>query len=307
MARAMRAALKTAVAALLGFSLIACALHISNSGRVAVPPQPPGTLRVASHNVHYIRLRQREGRWSVGDWDRRKAALDDAFKAISADVMAFQEMESFAGGNDGSVNLALDYLLERNLAYSAAAVGDWRAFPSTQPILYRRDRLQLLDQGWFFFSDTPDVIYSRTFDGSWPAFASWARFSPAAGGRAFYVFNVHFEYRSRSNRRLSAALVAERIGPLVAAGEPVILAGDINARHGSRTMQLIEAAGLAFAPVEGSTYHFDRGINLFGAIDHLAVTDGIEIVGDAVVLRQQFWGEWPSDHYPVLADLRVPG
>ena len=275
----MRAALKIAGAVVLAFLLVACAIHVSNSGQVPVPPQPPGTLRVATYNVHYIRLREQEGSWSVADWDRRKGPMDDALKAIGADVVAFQEMESFAGGSGGSANLALDYLLERNPAYAVAAVGDWREFPSTQPILYRRDRLRVLDQGWFFFSDTPDVIYSRTFDGSWPAFASWARFAPAGEGRAFYVFNLHFEYRSRSNRRLSAALVAERVAPLVGAGEPVILVGDINARHGSRPMELIQQAGLDFVPVGGSTYHFNRGINLFGAIDHLATTENVEIAG----------------------------
>lgn len=39
---------------------------------------------------------------------------------MNADIVAFQEMESFAGGNDGSVNLTPDWLLERDKAYSAA-------------------------------------------------------------------------------------------------------------------------------------------------------------------------------------------
>ena len=303
---AMRMALRTLAAAFLALSLLACALHVSHSGQLAVPAQPAGTVRVATLNVHYIRLNEAEGPWSVGDWEERKAALHAAFEAVDADIFAFQEMESFAGGNEGSVNLARDWLLEQNPAYAAAATGDWRKFPSTQPIFYRRDRFRVLEQGWFFFSDTPDVIYSRTFDGSWPAFASWARFAPVDGGPAFRVVNVHFEYRSGSNRLLSAALVADRIAPWIEAGEPVILAGDTNARASSETAELLEEAGLRFAPVEGATYHFDRGINLFGAIDHLAATTGVALAGEPVVLRRRFGGEWPSDHYPVLADFRLP-
>lgn len=301
----MRAALRVVAACALTLSLVACALHVSNSGRTPIPPQPAGTLRIASHNAHYIRLRDAEGPWSVGDWEARKGAMDDAFKAIGADIFAFQEMETFGGGNDDSVNLARTYLLAQNPGYAAAAIGDWREFPSTQPILYRTDRLEILDQGWFFFSNTPDVIYSRTFDGSWPAFASWVRFAATGAGRPFYVVNVHFEYRSRSNRRLSASLVADRVAPLVRAGEPVILVGDINARHGSATMEILEDAGLDFAPVDGATYHFDRGINLFGAIDHIAMTPDVARVGEPVVLRERFRGEWPSDHYPIFADVRL--
>ncbi|MEP0641494.1 MAG: endonuclease, partial [Roseobacter sp.] len=126
----------------------------------------PGALRIATYNVHYIIVFKETGPWSVGDWERRKTPLDLAFKEINGDVIAFQEMESFGGRSGSDVNLTLDWLLENNSEYGAAAVGDPKEFPSTQPILYRRDRLELQDQGWFFFSETPDVIYARTFNGS---------------------------------------------------------------------------------------------------------------------------------------------
>lgn len=302
----MKLLIRSVVLLGLAVLILAAASHIVNSGRVDLPGQPPGTLRLATLNVHYIVLNKPEGPWSVADWDRRKGAMDDAFKAINADVMAFQEMESFAGGDDGSVNLALDHLLRENPGYAAAAVGDWRDVPSTQPIFYRRDRVRLVDQGWFFFSDTPEVIYSRTFDGSYPAFASWARFADRQGGAEFRVFNVHFEYKSRSNRQKSATLVADRIAPLVGKGETVILLGDINAMSGSATAEILARSGLRFAPVAGATYHFNRGINLFGAIDQIAVTEAMDPAGEPVVLRRQFRGLWPSDHYPVVGDFHVP-
>lgn len=276
-----------------------------DSGGAALGPRPGLALRLATHNVHYIRLGEASGRWSEGDWARRRGALDAAFKAVDADVMAFQEMESFGGGSEGGVNLALDWLLARNPGHAAAAVGEPSAFPSTQPILYRRDRLERLDQGWFFFSETPDAIYSRTFDGSYPAFASWAAFRDRASGAAFRVINVHFDYRSPTNRLRSAELVASRIAPWIAAGETVLLAGDLNAGAGAPTLRILERAGLAFAPVADSTFHFDRGLNLFGAIDHLASSAGAEPLGAPAVLRARFEGVWPSDHYPVAGDFRL--
>ncbi|WP_146587389.1 endonuclease/exonuclease/phosphatase family protein [Puniceibacterium confluentis] len=286
-------------------TLAACAMHLSNSEYVAVPPRPEGALRVATFNAHYIVLGQATGAWSVGDWERRKGAFDAAFKALGADIVAFQEMESFQHGDDGSVNLARDHLLAQNPDYRAAASGDWQDFPSTQPMFYRPDRLRLLKQGWFFFSETPDVIYSRTFNGSYPAYCSWARFQPQEG-QPFTVFNVHFEYKSGSNRRRSAQLVSERMQPQIEAGEPVFLVGDLNARVGGEAYEILADAGIRFAPVAGATYHFDRGLNVFGAIDHLGATPNIRRVSDPVVLRRQFDDEWPSDHYPVLADYVLP-
>ncbi len=300
----MRRVLKYLLIGLLALLATACVQIVRNSGADSLASRASDSIRFATLNVHYIVLRRETGAWSLGDWERRKAALDLAFKTIAPDVMGFQEMESFAGGNNGDTNLGLDWLLSQNPSYKAAAVGDWRSFPSTQPILYRSDKLTLRDQGWFFFSDTPDVIYSRTFNGSYPAFASWAEFA-TKDGEAFRVVNVHFEYKSRSNRLLSAALVAERIKPWVDAGENVVLLGDLNARHGNRTQEILSQAGITFTPVVGATYHFNRGLNLFGAIDHIGVTQGFAPNGPPSVLRQRFLGEWPSDHYPIVVDITV--
>ncbi|SLN42283.1 Endonuclease/Exonuclease/phosphatase family protein [Roseivivax jejudonensis] len=285
-------------------ALVACALHIAHSGDPGLPPAQDGAIRVATHNVHYIWGRRATGRWSVGDWEARAPALDAALKATGADLVAFQEMETFEGGNSDARNLARSHLLDANPGYAAAAIGPWRRFPSTQPIFYRPDRLELRDQGWFFFSDMPDTIYSRTFDGSYPAFASWAEFVDPAG-RAFRVVNVHFDAGSGENRLKSARLVARRIAPWIDDGQPVLLMGDLNARAGAPTLDILAEAGLDFAPIDGATFHFDLGINLFGAIDHIAASDRFERVTDPVVLRRRFAGDWPSDHYPVVADYRL--
>lgn len=278
---------------------------VRNSGDTTLQTPASGAVRIATYNVHYIILSKPTGPWSVADWDRRKAPLDSAFKVIDADVIAFQEMESFGGGSGNDVNLTLDWLLENNPDYAAAAVGDPQTFPSTQPILYRRERLEMLDQGWFFFSDTPDVIYSRTFNGSWPAFASWAMFRDAGTGEAFRVINIHTDFRSRTNRIRSVELVAERIAPWSEAGETLFIVGDLNARLGDKTVEVLQDAGVTFAPVEGSTYHLNRGLNLFGAIDHIGSIGPARLSGEPVVIRRRFDGEWPTDHYPVLADFII--
>ncbi len=303
--RWIRGPAKGMAAALALLTLVACAQIYRNSGSDPLPPRDRAALRVASYNVHYISLRQQTGPWSVGDWERRKGPLDEAFKFLDADLAAFQEMESHAGGSESQQNLTLGWLLERNPDYAAAAVGPVAEFPSTQPILYRTDRLRLSDQGWFFFSETPDVVYSRTFDGSYPAFAAWAEFTDRRVGARFRLINIHTDYASRDNRLRSAELVAERITPWIEAGETVLVTGDLNGRLGDRVLKIIEAAGVNFAPVEGATYHFNRGLNLFAAIDHIGWAGAVERTGDPVVIRRRFSGEWPTDHYPVVLDLTL--
>ncbi|EPX84988.1 endonuclease/exonuclease/phosphatase family protein [Salipiger mucosus] len=305
--RLVRPVLRTLALLLVGLLLVACAQQVRLTEWSDPPAPRDGALRIATLNVHYIDLRSSgDGPWTRAGWERRRPALTAAVGDMQADIIAFQEMESFRGGNDDSNNLARRHLLEAHPDYEAAATGDWRAFPSTQPIFYRSDRFELRDQGWFFFSDTPDVIYSRTFDGSWPAFASWAEFAPVGGGPAFRVVNLHFEYRSASNRRLSAELVAERIAPVIGQGTPVIVAGDLNALHGWRVMEILESAGLRFPRVPAATYHLNRGINLLGPIDHVGLTPDLQVSAGPFVLQRKYAGQWPSDHYPVLLDVTLP-
>jgi endonuclease/exonuclease/phosphatase family metal-dependent hydrolase len=306
LARTVFLRLAKAVAGLLALTaLLACVQVYRNSGMAPLPGTDQSALRVATYNVHYIIVRRETGSWSLGDWQRRKDPLSAAFSFIGADLIAFQEMESFSGREADQDNLALDWLLEQHPDYAAAAVGDPAVFPSTQPFLYRRDRLKMTDQGWFFFSDTPDVIYSRTFNGSYPAFASWAAFTDRRTGAAFRAVNIHTDFKSRSNRLQSAALVAKRIAPWVDAGETLLVMGDMNGRLGDQTLEILREAGVTFAPVSGATFHFDRGLNLFGAIDHIGWAGAAETVSAPAVIRQQFLGEWPSDHYPVVLDLRL--
>lgn len=288
--------------------VIVCVLAVGcqmvrNSRDGPVQPTTSDALRIATYNVHYIILSKETGPWSVGDWDRRKGPLDSAFKEIDADVIAFQEMESFGGRSGTDVNLTLDWLLENNSEYGAAAVGNPSIFPSTQPILYRRNRLELLDQGWFFFSETPDVIYSRTFNGSYPAFATWAMFRELRTNKTFRAINVHTDFRSQTNRLRSIKLVAERIAPWAASGETLFVVGDFNARLNDDAVQVLQDAGVTFVPVKGSTYHLNLGLNLFGAIDHIGTIGPARLASDPVVMRRRFDGEWPTDHYPVVADF----
>ena len=301
----LRTAVRLFGAILLALGLLVGCQSIRHGGTTPLPAQDTETLRIATYNVHYIILAEETGAWSVGDWERRKGPLDLAFKDIAADVIGFQEMESFGGGSVSTSNLTLDWLLANNPDYAAAAVGDPRVFPSTQPILYRTDRLSVGEQGWFFFSETPDVIYSRTFDGSYPAFASWAAFTDQQTGADFRVINIHTDYASRTNREKSTALIVDRITPWIAAGETVFLVGDLNARLGDDVVTTLAETGLDFAPVEGATYHFNRGINLFAAIDHIAVTGDATLAAPPVVVRKKYNGEWPTDHYPVVADYRL--
>ena len=94
-------------------ALVGCQA-VRNSGNDTLVNQAKGTLRLATYNVHYIILGQDTGPWPRGDWERRKGPMALAFHDMNADVIGFQEMESFARGSEGEINLTLDWLLANN-------------------------------------------------------------------------------------------------------------------------------------------------------------------------------------------------
>ena len=286
-----------AVATILGMTLLS--FLPTMQAQTAESPSTATTNRVivASFNVHYVAAGQERL-----DWERRKEAVAAAIAEGEPEIVAFQEMETFDGGHFSERNLQLDFLLERFPRFQAGAVGDPRVYPWTQPILFLRERFELLEQGFFFFSPTPDQIYSDPWDGRYPAFCSWIRLRERDGGRGFYVYNVHFDYGSRENRLRSARLVRRRIARREHRDEPVILAGDFNAPRFFRTVRILTEAGFTVAETTGSTVHFARGINLLPAIDHILYSPGL-IHEQTVVLRKRYDGVWPSDHYPVFVTL----
>lgn len=255
-------------------------------------------LVVGTLNIHYVAEDQQRL-----DWDRRKEAVVAAIREGDPDLMAFQEMETFEGGSFSRRNLQLDYLRDNLPGYEFGAVGDPREYPYTQPVMFRSERFELLEQGFFFFSRTPDEIYSRSWDGRYPAFCSWVRLSDRQRGMSFYLYNVHFDHGSRGNRLRAAELVVDRIERRSHPEDPVILAGDLNAIWFFRPVRILTGSGLELAPIDGATVHFMRGINIIPAIDHVLYSEGLEFL-ESRVIRSKFEGHWPSDHYPVFVTLR---
>jgi len=263
-------------------------------------PLSPGTngMVVGTFNVHYITPQD-----TSMVWKERRDAVVDAVRAGDPDIIGFQEMETFTGGHVGTSNLQLDWLRSHLPGLSFAAVGDPYRYPWTQPIAFRSERFTLIEQGFFFFSPTPDLIYSRPWFGRYPSFCSWIRLLDTQTDTVFYVYNVHVDNENVRDRRKSVELVARRMSERQHPEEPLILLGDFNSPWFFKPVRILRRTGLTVEHTTGSTYHFDRGLNIIPAIDHVLLSVAFRH-GATRVLRQKFDGVWPSDHYPVFVGVK---
>lgn len=252
-------------------------------------------ISLVSLNIHYLVPGN-----DKTDWNSRKHSVTAALNELDADIILFQEMETFEGGHAPSRNIQLDWVLSTVAGYQAAAVGDPSVFPVTQPILYKPNLYTPVDQGYFFFSGTPDEIYSEPWSGRWPAFTTWVLLKRHIDGREFYIYNLHLDAFSRENRVRGTALIAERVNNRLKPEAPVILAGDFNLLKKAGVLKVLDEADLTRVPADGSTFHFGNGFNLYGAIDHIYYSAGVKLIEGGVIQRK--WADgWLSDHYPVYS------
>ncbi|MGI3185786.1 endonuclease/exonuclease/phosphatase family protein [Nioella aestuarii] len=266
------------------------------------PLRPDHALRVATYNIRYLDLTQSGVDHPRGPdaWQERRPLVLAALQQIDADLIAFQEMESWTGEPQGHPPIQREWLTQQMPEYgSAAATCSLRA-ETGQPVFFRRARLTLLEEGCAQLPETPGI------SGAFAGYAdriTWARFRDRMTGRRMTVINLHLHFTDRLRRLTGADKAQELVNEATQRGDAVIVLGDFNELAGSGSVRHLNRAGLTLVPSTGSSFHFNAGLNLFPAIDHILHADGIAAIGPATVLRVRQGDLWPSDHHPVWVDL----
>lgn len=280
------------------------------AGCAGAPPQVAGAkpgradFRVATYNVHYLDLDAGAGEeWGLSEWQARRGPLVAQVRQIGADIVAFQELETRGQGAGADVWEA--WLLAALPEYRAAATDFGRGVAVGQPIFYRPEAFRLLDDGFAFFSRPDATFRSIRAIAGYPDAVTWARFEHRESGAGLTVFNVHLHFIDTSQRLRSAARVREMAEVAKARGDAVLVAGDFNARRNSRALKVFYEGGFRRAPQRGATFHFNKGLHLFGAIDHVLHGARAVPLGRTGTGNRQVNGVWPSDHYPLWTDFRL--
>ena len=245
-------------------------------------------------------------------WPRRRAMVFDVVRGFDGDVVGVQE----------ALRFQLDELGAAFPGYAEIGVGrdDGRTAGEYSAILYRRGRFEVLEEGTFWFSDTPAVPGSMTWGNRITRICTWARLRDRSGGARFYVYNLHLDHESQPSRERSALLLAERIRTR-SSPDPVLVMGDFNSgeanpvyRHltGAETLP----AGAPAPPLADTyrlrhpgdtmvgTFHAFRGTTTGDKIDHILASPEWRAL-DASIVRTSRAGRFPSDHFPVTAVVRL--
>jgi endonuclease/exonuclease/phosphatase family metal-dependent hydrolase len=244
-------------------------------------------------------------------WNSRRQLVFDTLADNAADVVGLQE--------------ALDHQVRQiqqalpQYSHYAAGRNNGKQKGESCAIFYRKDRFVLEDSGTFWFSDTPTKPGSKDWGNLWPRICSWIYLTEKATGTGFYVYNVHLDVFSQNSRQKSAELLARRIA-VRKTPDPFIVMGDFNMELDNPAMiylqntysvtpypRMLSAWQLLHPGRTGEgTHHSFRGSSSGPTIDHIPICDSAQAL-EVKIDRRNVNGRYPSDHFPVIAKIRLIG
>ena len=278
--------------------LLAAACTLPTEREASFPP--PG-LRVMTFNIRYGKAKD-----GPNAWPERRELVRGVIEAHDPQVLGLQE----------ALRFQLDEIAAWFPHLGEVGVGarDGVSGGEHCAILYDRRRLEVLEEGTLWLSDTPDVPGSATWGNSVTRIVTWALFSARAEGRTFLVYNTHWDHRSQPSRMQSYHRVRTLVEARQPPGTPALVLGDFNAGEGNPAFTHLVAGPAPVLidtfrqihPAAGRvrTYHAFEGSKDGAKIDAVLVTAGWEVI-DADIDHANDGGRYPSDHYPVWADVRL--
>jgi endonuclease/exonuclease/phosphatase family metal-dependent hydrolase len=178
-------------------------------------------------------------------------------------------------------------------------------------IFYKPEKFDPLEFDHFWLSDTPNVIGSSTWGNINRRMVTWVRFQEKNSKREFYLFNTHFDQAFQVAREKSAALLRQRIQGLKT-DLPVIVTGDFNAVAGAnKAYDILTEGGFLDDLWRSAKEHRGEIVatfhNFHGPVKGDKRIDwilGQRVEADWMqILTCSRNGQFPSDHFPVLAQI----
>lgn len=257
-------------------------------------------LRVMTFNI-----RLAIGRDGANRWYRRRDLVFGVLREHRPHLAGLQE----------ALTQQLDEILGALPGYGAVADRRYagRQRGTYAPILFDAQRLEPQQSGEFWLAPDPDGGRARGWDAAVPRLAAWAVFADRADdGRRFAVLNTHFDQAGELARVRSAELVVERLAAL--APRPRLVTADLNASEASPALEVLLEAGFRdtyrdqHPDGEAPTFHGfrGRGARTLGKIDYVLRDASWRVLG-AEIVRDHGEDGYPSDHFPVTAEVALKG
>jgi len=255
-------------------------------------------LKVMTYNIRLDLARDGENSWS-----NRKENVSNLINFYEPDIFGIQE------GLPHQVQF-LDSIL---LGYKVVGEGrDGGKNGEHSSIFYKSSKFELIECDTFWLSETPDEV-SKGWDAALNRICTYGIFKDNETKQLFYVFNTHFDHVGEVARNNSAQLIHQKVSQLNTKDYPVMIMGDFNLEpqsepilflsnqynHVKSDAKLIYNSGGTF-----NGFEFHKPILKEKEIDHIFVSKKSFEIKKYAVLTDSYSCKYPSDHFPVLVELK---
>ncbi len=256
-------------------------------------------IKVMSYN---IRCGYCEDSSDVNNWSMRKYLVAYIIKIHNPDLIGLQEAEIFQVTD-------LSEMLDEYEWY-AVSREDGNEKGESNAILYKKKRFELLTKQTLWLSKTPELI-SKGWDAAFNRTLAVAKLKDLMSSEELYYFNTHLDHKGEVARTEGSRLILNEVLKYFT-NYPVILTGDFNYTSNSDgyriiTSKLYDAMIISKQKSIGGNITFNgfgKDIQPDNKIDFIFVNDKIEALNH-LIDTTTFNGMYPSDHYPVIAEMKL--
>jgi endonuclease/exonuclease/phosphatase family metal-dependent hydrolase len=258
-------------------------------------------VRVMSFNIRCANCDDGEN-----NWENRKSLVLGRIQSFQPDLLGIQECRDDAQAE----------FVKRNLKeyqfYGVQRGGAGDTALEMAPVLFRKSSFQIIQSGHFWLSETPQIPGSKSWDSVFARTATWVQLLHQPSGRTLVFLNTHFDYQPTAIQ--GAALLLRQWVERTVQQYSLILTGDFNADKNSSAYQCLTGDGMLLDVhrqvrsngKDEPTFHGFGQPTELSPIDWMLASDHFE-VDNALVDTSHEGNHYPSDHYPILADLRLKG
>ncbi|MCU7582528.1 endonuclease/exonuclease/phosphatase family protein [Riemerella anatipestifer] len=236
-------------------------------------------------------------------WRNRILNTKNLLEFYTPDIIGFQEV------------LPNQYLDLKTIlpSYNSYSLGrDSENQGEACSLFFNKNRFELLDSGTFWLSPTPNKI-SKAWGANLNRICSWVMLKDNISKSTLKIYNLHFDHESELSRKNSLALIQEYINKDREQNIYTLVMGDFNTTFSNQELlqqvlpPLAEASTLAKKTLlnNGTFQAFGKKVGQSPRIDYIFVPKDTEVL-QYQILSNQFYGQYPSDHFPVLTEIYIP-
>ncbi len=261
-------------------------------------------IKVASFNLKRDSFFARQNRWRT-----RRELVRKMIEESGATIIGVQELLP-------SMEEDIRAMLED---YSVFGFGRTRKLKNEESaILFKGKPTDVKFNKTFWLSKKPEKYGSRAYFSIFPRICTVCELYVRHFGRRIRVFNTHFDHVCPMARTLSVKIILEYMHKLNTIEKlPTILMGDLNCKPDSKPIRILSENLHTFDDIKltniyqsfdaediRNTYHGFKGKYKEQPIDYIFVSEEFEI-DDAYIDTTAIDGMYPSDHFPLVAVLRL--